>query len=95
MPYTASLSLPFASGSDTSRDAAVKAESFALTQEQEVFIYISACGSDGATQKEIARALGLGRPSVCARCRALEQRAWIRKTAARREGCVAYQAVEA
>ncbi len=85
------LSTPYQRGSDTSRDAALRAQSFVGEQGETVFAWICLQGVNGATQKEAAAALGIGRPSLCARFRALEQVHAILKTGDRRGGCVVYR----
>lgn len=88
MPYLAQLGLPYASGSDTSRDAAIAAASFVCAQGRLVLAYIRQRGS--ATQREASEGLGIGRPSCCARFRALELCGAIAKTSARRQACAVY-----
>jgi DNA-binding MarR family transcriptional regulator len=85
--------LPFARGSDTSFDAAMKARHFVGEQGRQVLAYILGCGAAGCTQKDISEALFLGRPSVCARVNALEHAGEIRKTGARRDACAVYASV--
>lgn len=84
---------PYARGSETSRDAAIRAQSFVGEQGATVYAWILEQGLHGATQKEAERALGIGRPSLCARFRALEQTSAILKTGERRGGCVVYKAM--
>lgn len=86
----ANQQLPFQSGSETSHDAAVAARAFVGQQGARVYAFIVACGVFGATQREIADRLNIGRPSVCARVRALEQCRDVRKTERRRDGCAVY-----
>jgi DNA-binding MarR family transcriptional regulator len=92
MPYLdpANHQLPFQSGSETSRDAAVKAQRFVGKQGADVLHFLEWAGDCGATQREIAEALHIGRPSVCARVRALEQCGDVVKTPARRQNCAVY-----
>lgn len=92
MPYLDSpnYELPFASGSDTSRDSAVKAQKFVGRQGIEVLAWVVQRGAFGGTQKEAARELEIERASVCARVNALEKVGKLRKTTERREGCVVY-----
>lgn len=92
MPYLDSVNreLPFASESDTSRQAAIHARDFVGKQGVQVLLWVEARGAYGATQKEISDGLQLGRPSVCARVNALEQQGKLVKTSARRQGCVVY-----
>lgn len=89
-PYT-TAGLPFQSSSDTSREAAIRAEKFVGQQGELVFRLIAQVGPHGVTQKEAAAVLELGRPSVCARFNALEASGRIQKTTARRGGCAVYQ----
>ena len=95
MPYldSASHELPFASGSDTSEAAAVKAKSFVGRQGRDVLGFIQASGSGGVTQREASIGLEIGRPSIAARFHALERQGLIRKViGVRRDGCNAYEA---
>lgn len=93
MPFLhpASYELPFDSASDTSRDAAVRAERFVCAQGLEVLHWMQDQGAHGATQKEASDALRIGRPSICARFHALEKRGALVKTTQRRDGCAVYQ----
>jgi hypothetical protein len=94
MPYTQTQpSLPYASQSETSHEAAMKARSFSGEQAFRVLAFIRWNGADGCTQKEAEQALEIGRPSLCARFRELEQAGQIVKTAKRRQGCVVYKAM--
>lgn len=89
MPYIETR--PYAAQSDTSRDAALRAKAFVYRQGLEVYRYLASCGSRGATQKEVSAALGIGRPSCCARFKALEDAGAIRKVEySRRDGCTVY-----
>lgn len=92
MPYIDSLTpdLPFQSESPTSHAAAVKAHDFVSQQGEKVFAWFAQRRS-GATQKEASEALEIGRPSMCARVRALEQAGRLVKTSARRDGCQVYE----
>lgn len=83
-------STPYQIGSDTSKDAAKKAQDFVCEQGWKVYGWLQKQGERGGTQKEAAGKLGLGRPSLCARFRALEQGKWIVKTEHRRAGCAVY-----
>jgi hypothetical protein len=96
MPYVDPINrdLPFQSGSETSHDAAIHAKDFVGDQGLTVLAWIRRRGDFGATQKEASAALGIGRPSLCARFRALEQAGSISKTTSRRCGCAVYQATE-
>lgn len=94
MPYLdASYALPFQGQSDTSREAAEKARHFIGRQGRAVEGFVSRC-SKGATQMEIAECMGIGRPSVCARVRALELAGRLRKTEERRGNCAVYVSTE-
>lgn len=93
MPYTAGQpSLPWQAGSATSHDAAMKAQGFSGEQAYRVLGFLRWCGAGGATQKEAEHSLQIGRPSLCARFRELEQAGQIMKTAERRQGCAVYKA---
>ena len=93
MPYAlpASYELPFQSTSDTSRDAALKAARFVGQQGLDVMGWFRAQGEHGGTQRECSEALGIGRPSVCARVNALEKQGRMVKTDERRAGCAVYK----
>lgn len=94
MPYLdPQRELPWQSGSQTSHDAAVRHRNRAATQQAWVSGYVRYRGEDGATQRECSEALGFGRPSCCARFRALELAGQIVKTARRRHGCAVYVCV--
>jgi hypothetical protein len=95
MPYAdpAHYDLPFASGSDTSEAAALRAKRFCGPQGLEVLAWFVARNGWGGTQRECATALHIGRPSICARVHALEKAGSLRKTALRRGGCAIYEAV--
>ena len=92
MPYTRA-GLPFAAQSDTSYEAALKARKFVAAQGLRVWRWLrEVCVPSGGTQKEAAEALNMGRPSLCARFKALEDAGAIVKTAYRRDGCAVYGA---
>jgi len=95
MPYAdpANYELPFQSGSDTSRDAATKAQRFVCRQGIEVLAWFQQRGAFGGTQKECHAATGLERSSICARVNALEKVGNLVKTSERREGCAVYRSV--
>lgn len=95
MPYldSSNYELPYQSSSDTSQDAALKAKQFVGQQGLEVLWWFGQRGEYGATQKEVAVALRIGRPSVCARVNALEKQGRLAKTDRRRDGCAVYKAV--
>jgi hypothetical protein len=94
MPYLASdrHELPYASESDTSRDAAVKAQRFVAKQGIEVLGWFMQCGERGGTQKECHMETGIERSSICARVNALEKVGNLVKTEERRGGCAVYLA---
>lgn len=93
MPDTAQGQLPYAPQSETSLEAAKRADRFVWQQGLRVLHFLQGAGACGATQKEIAHALAIGRPSVCARVRALETHGRVWKTTARRGHCAVYLAV--
>ena len=95
MPYldSASYDLPFQSGSDTSREAALQARSFIGVQGIRVLRWFEDRGARGGTQKECAEALSLGRPSVCARVHALEHAGALYKTRLTRARCAVYMTI--
>lgn len=91
MPYLdANYSLPYASQSETSRDAALAMQPHVETQEATVYRWFVARGSDGGTQRECSQDLWIGRPSVAARVHALERQGRLVKTDRRRAGCAVY-----
>ena len=90
MPYTHGL--PFASQSETSREAAVRASKWVGKQGELVYAWLAG-QTDGGTQKECSAALGLVRHAVAPRFHALEQAGRIQKTPQRRGGCQCYEVV--
>jgi biotin operon repressor len=93
--HPASYELPFQSGSATSRDAAKRAERYVCQQGADVLRWFLERGARGGTQRECSEALGIGRPSICARVRALEQCGWLIKSVSeRRTGCAVYFVTE-
>lgn len=82
---------PYQRSSETSKAAAIKAEPFIAAQGRTVSAWIGRQGERGGTQKEAAAALGIGRPSLCGRFRALELTSRILKTGERRGGCRVYR----
>ena len=92
MPRTAH-GTPYAAHSDTSYMAALQAQAFVSKQGLAVWTWLCR-RPHGGTQREAARALEIGRPSLCARFRALEEAGAITKTEARRDGCVVYRATD-
>lgn len=93
MPYLGTnYELPFQSQSPTSHDAAVAAAEFIGLQGERVFEWFER-QAGGATQREASEALGIGRPSMCARVRALELAGRLVKCSGRRQGCAIYRTV--
>src|SRR5689334_14322653 len=92
MPYldSANRELPFQSGSDTSRDAAVRAQRYVGEQGIRVLPWFIERGDHGGTQREAHEALGIERSSICARVNALEAVGNLVKTERRRGGCAVY-----
>ena len=84
---------PYQRGSATSKDAAIRAQDFVGEQGQRVLIWIAKQGEHGATQREAAAALTIGRPSIAARFNALAGTHAILKTGTRREGCAVYRVI--
>jgi len=87
----------------TSQQAAEEAKAFAAHQREAVYAFIKQEGRWGATQREIAERLGLGRPSVAARTWELhggkrhngapDYPVRIHRTGERRERCAVYRAL--
>lgn len=94
MPYidSANYELPYHAESETSRAAALKAKAFVGRQGLTVLAFFISRDTYGATQIEASTALNIGRPSMCARVRALEQQGELVKTDRRRAGCAVYTA---
>lgn len=92
MPYT-QAGLPYAPQSDTSRDAATRAQKFVGKQGIEVLAWFQGRGGHGGTQKEASQALDIDRASICARVNALEKVGNLVKTSQRRDGCAVYRSV--
>ena len=93
MPYLqpSIFEQPYQAGSDTSREAAERARKFIGRQGLTVLAWFVARGAYGGTQREASEALGIGRPSVCARCHALEQTGQLVKLpGATRQRCAVY-----
>ena len=93
MPYldSSTYDLPYVHDSDTSREAAEQARKFVGPQGELVRAWFMARGAYGGTQREAAEALNLGRPSMCARCHALEQTGQIVKLpGTTRQRCAVY-----
>jgi len=91
MPYAdpVNYALPFISNSETSREAAVTAKSFAPTQLDRYFTWLLAQGSRGGTDKEASAALGIARMSLCCRRMELKRAGLIEQTGYKRDGCAA------
>lgn len=83
--------LPYQPASATSRDAAERARAFVGPQGERVRAWYQQRGAAGGTQAEASAALSIGRPSICARTRALEELGQLVKTEARRQGCAVYR----
>jgi hypothetical protein len=83
---------PHARHSATSHDAAIKARRFIGEQGERVLAWFKSRGLQGGTQIEASAALGIGRPSMCARVNALEHRGDLTKTDARRGNAAVYLA---
>lgn len=94
MPYLhpATYELPFQAQSETSRNAAVRAGGFHLSQRARILAWFQDQGARGGTQIECARCLGIARASVAPRVNEMwdEGRGPLEKTAARRGGCFVY-----
>ena len=88
MPYldSANYDLPYASESETSRDAAVQARKFVGRQGLTVLAWFVSRGAYGGTQREASAALVIGRPSIAARVHALEATKRLVKVAGVRRG---------
>jgi DNA-binding MarR family transcriptional regulator len=91
MPYlTSAPSLPF-SEPTTSRDAAIRAQSFAGKQAATVLGWFAIRGAHGGTQRECSEQCGYARASVAARVNALEKAGLIVKSVSeRRDKCAVY-----
>jgi hypothetical protein len=81
---------PYAGGSETSYEAALRAKAFVSEQGLRVFQWLKGKGSRGGTQREAERELHISRPSLCARFKALTDAGAIRATVAKREHCAVY-----
>lgn len=84
---------PFAAGSSTSYEAALKARAFVSEQGIKVLHWLQQRGEWGGTMKEAEHSLEIGRPSCCARFKALEDAGAIEKTSTKRAGCAVYRVV--
>lgn len=92
MPYldSASYELPFQSGSDTSRAAAVAMRETASTQRERYYQWLAdrvQGGTDGEAEVELA----MRRSSVCARRNELMKAGRVLKTDWRRVGCAVWR----
>lgn len=89
MPYAAPAQreLPYASGSDTSHDAAVVAGAFSELQRDRYLRWLQSRGEFGGTDGEAEKQLAMRRSSVCARRNELMKDGRIVKAARRRNGC--------
>lgn len=90
MAYTRE-GVPFASGSETSYEAALHAKTFIGEQGVRVFRWLKSRGEYGGTQREAEADIRISRQSLCARFKALEDAGAIRKTRVKRAACVVYQ----
>jgi hypothetical protein len=93
-PQQVSFSTPYAKGSDTSKAAAIQAQTFSAAQRRDVFAWIQRQGEHGGTQKECHDATGIERASLCPRFLELVTAKAIVKTDERRGGCFVYRAVK-
>lgn len=94
MPYT-NLGLPWAPQSDTSHQAAKRAELFFTDQQRKVLVDVKAQGFYGSTQKECHARTGIARAALAPRFKELTDGGHFLKSAVeRREGCAVYRAVE-
>jgi hypothetical protein len=90
MPYLNSApSLPF-SEPTTSRDAAIRAQSFSGQQAITIVAWFAMRGEQGGTQRECSEQCGYPRASVSARVNELHRAGLLVKTSVRRQGCAAY-----
>lgn len=86
--------VPYQRSSQTSRDAAKRAQSFVGQQGERVALWYAELGRTGATQKQASEALRISRASICARVNALERAGRLVKTARRIDGCAVYRSTE-
>lgn len=90
MPHT-STGVPFAAGSPTSYEAAIRVAPYVGEQGLKVWRWLRSRKEYGGTQKEAAAVLSMGRPSLAARFKALKDAGWILKHEEdRRAGCAVY-----
>lgn len=96
MPYlqSSTYELPFQSGSETSRDAAIAIEPVAETQRERYFAFVALAGTQGRTDAEAESWLRMRRSSVCARRNELMKAGRIVQTDRRRKGCTVYRVKE-
>jgi len=90
----ATYELPF-SNPDTSRDAAVQAQTFSGTQRQRVLDWFRSRGWFGGTMAECEVSLSLKRQSICARVMELRQAKQLTQTDDVRDRCRVFVAVDA
>lgn len=93
MPYTGRDHTPFAVNSETSFEAAIRAQKFVSQQGMEVYAWLKAQGTHGGTRKELEAATGIKTQSLCARLKALQDAGAIQATDQRRSGCQVYVVV--
>lgn len=87
-------SLPFISGSATSRDAAITIQHVRVTQFDRYVAWMRLRGDQGATDKETCLSLGIQRSSICCRRNEAMALGLIEKTERRRGACAVYVAKE-
>ena len=94
MPYLepASYELPFAAGSETSRDAAVAIRETASTQRERYFRWLAG-RVHGSTDAEAEASIPMRRSSICARRNELMKAGRILKTDWRRGGGTVFRAL--
>lgn len=86
--------VPFAAGSETSHEAAIRAQKFVNRQGLVVYRWLRKRGGFGGTQREAAEYLGITRQSLCARFKALQDAgAIVCVKSMKRSGCCAYRVV--
>lgn len=94
MPYADPIqpALPYQSGSETSRQAAIEMESHADTQRARYFQWLLSKGEAGGTDIEAADELGIKRQSLCPRRMELRARNLIFNSGRRRNSCTVWTA---
>jgi CRP-like cAMP-binding protein len=94
MPYLSTTpQLPF-SDPTTSRDAAIRAQSFSGQQAATILGWFVIRGECGGTQREVSEQCGYSRQSVSARCHELTKAGLLVKTSEIRSACHVYRAKE-